>query len=66
MKALKDPILLALAAATLAYAAFADQYYLFSGTDPSYTQTNIDLATYRTKLKNRSANDGPPPYAHCP
>lgn len=29
MKALKDPILLALAAATLAYAAFADQYYLF-------------------------------------
>jgi len=44
----------------------ADQYYLGSGTDPSYTQTNIDLATYRTKLKNRSANDGPPPYAHCP
>ena len=29
MKTLRYPILLALAAATLAYAAFADQYYLF-------------------------------------
>ena len=29
MKAFRDPILMALAAASLAYAAFANQYYLF-------------------------------------
>jgi hypothetical protein len=45
----------------------ADIYYLWgNSTDPAYTQTNIDLATYRTALKNRSANIGPPPYANCP
>jgi hypothetical protein len=45
----------------------ADIYYLWTNsTDPTYTQTNADLATYRTALKNRSANDGPPPYANCP
>jgi len=35
-------------------------------TDPGYTKTKIDLQTYRTALKVRSANDGPPPYANCP
>ena len=45
-------------------ATSADDYY-WGSTDPSYTQTNIDLATYRTALKNRSANIGPPPY-NCP
>jgi Glutaminase len=36
-------------------------------TDPTYTQTNIVLATYRLQLKNRSLSAvGPPPYAFCP
>jgi hypothetical protein len=35
-------------------------------TDPTYTQTNIDLATYRNRLRLRSAGaDGPPPYIKC-
>jgi hypothetical protein len=50
--------------ATLTHTS-ADDYY-WGSTDPSYTQTNIDLQTYRTALKNRSANIGPPPYANCP
>ena len=34
-------------------------------TDPSYYWTNIDLATYRLALYNRSIQVGPPPYV-CP
>jgi hypothetical protein len=51
--------------ATLTYTAAADYYW--GSTDPGYTQTNIDLATYRLALQNRSNGpDGPPPYANCP
>lgn len=36
-------------------------------TDPTYSQTNQVLATYRLQLKNRSLGPGgPPPYAACP
>ena len=36
-------------------------------TDPTYTQTNSVLATYRAQLQARSLGpDGPPPYAACP
>ena len=35
-------------------------------TDPTYAQTNVDLATYRNLLRLRSAGaDGPPPYFAC-
>jgi hypothetical protein len=34
-------------------------------TDPTYTQTNTDLARYRLQLYCRSLNMGPPPYANC-
>jgi hypothetical protein len=35
-------------------------------TDPTYSQTNFVLNTYRLQLKNRSLNFAPPPYANCP
>ncbi len=35
-------------------------------TDPNYVGTNYNLAIYRLKLKNRSLQFGPPPYANCP
>ena len=35
-------------------------------TDPTYTQTNQVLDTYRAQLLLRSTQDGPPPYANCP
>ncbi|MFE6922020.1 protein-glutamine glutaminase family protein [Nocardia sp. NPDC057663] len=35
-------------------------------TDPSYTQTNTDLARFRLALQLRTTEFGPPPYAHCP
>ena len=35
-------------------------------TDPTYTQTNTVLATYRLQLQVRSLTVGPPPYAACP
>jgi hypothetical protein len=35
-------------------------------TDPTYSQTNFVLSTYRLQLKNRSLTVGPPPYANCP
>ncbi|MGH7540848.1 MAG: protein-glutamine glutaminase family protein [Gemmatimonadota bacterium] len=45
-------------------------YRSFNGsttTDPTYSQTNQVLATYRLQLKNRSLGPhGPPPYATCP
>ena len=46
-------------------------FYRSSGgsttTDPTYTQTNQVLATYRAALLNRSLSAvGPPPYANCP
>jgi len=49
-------------------ATSASIFMLFGmSTDPAYTQTNIDLATYRMYLLNRSLGpDGPPPYANCP
>lgn len=34
--------------------------------DPDYTSTNQALASFRLALKNRSVQQGPPPYAHCP
>lgn len=45
----------------------ADIFYLFGGaTDPTYSQTNTVLNTYRNKLKLRSVGpDGPPPYTNC-
>jgi len=43
-----------------------EQYGPNGGTDPAYSQTNIDLATYRTALLSRSLQAGPPPYANCP
>jgi hypothetical protein len=50
--------------ATLTHTAASDYYW--GSTDPTYTQTNADLATYRLALKNRSIQAGPPPYANCP
>ena len=42
-------------------------FYLWGNvTDPSYTQTNQVLATYRLRLQLRSIQVGPPPYANCP
>ncbi len=34
-------------------------------TDPTYTNTNAVLTTYRNELKLRSASQGPPPYFAC-
>jgi Glutaminase len=45
----------------------ADIFYLWGNqTDPTYTQTNQVLATYRLALQNRALSIGPPPYANCP
>lgn len=33
--------------------------------DPTYTQTNAVLATYRAQLQSRSTSEGPPPYPAC-
>lgn len=45
----------------------ASIYYLWgSVTDPTYAQTNQDLAFYRLQLQNRAIQQGPPPYANCP
>lgn len=35
-------------------------------TDPTYVETNTDLAAYRLRLQNRVIQHGPPPYANCP
>jgi Glutaminase len=44
----------------------ADQYGLNGGTDPTYSQTAIELVDYRNHLKLRSVGpDGPPPYTNC-
>jgi hypothetical protein len=37
-----------------------------SVTDPTYTETNDVLFTYRLQLQSRAAQFGPPPYANCP
>lgn len=50
--------------ATLTHTDASDYYW--GSTDPTYAQTNADLATYRLALKNRSLQVGPPPYANCP
>ncbi|MFY7974851.1 MAG: protein-glutamine glutaminase family protein [Rubrivivax sp.] len=34
--------------------------------DPGYTMTQQHLIEYRTELRLRSINQGPPPYANCP
>jgi Glutaminase len=52
-------------AATLTDSA-ASQFQLGGATDPTYSQTNIVLATYRLKLQTRALQFGPPPYANCP
>ncbi|MCJ8159461.1 protein-glutamine glutaminase family protein [Sphingomonas sp. LaA6.9] len=45
----------------------ASIFYLWGNvTDPTYTQTNQVLATYRLQLQNRAIQLGAPPYAHCP
>jgi len=43
-------------------------FYLWGSlTDPTFTQTNQVLATYRLQLQLRSQGpSGPPPYANCP
>lgn len=44
----------------------ASQYGPGGGTDPTYSQTQIDLETYRNVLRLRSVGaDGPPPYTAC-
>ena len=50
--------------ATLTDTAASD--FFWGATDPSYTQTNQVLATYRLQLQNRALQQGPPPYANCP
>jgi hypothetical protein len=52
-------------AASLVYTG-PEQFWPSGGTDPTYTETNKYLAFYRTELLNRSIQEGPPPYAHCP
>jgi hypothetical protein len=46
----------------------ASIFYLWSSNpyDPNYTQTNQVLQDHRLYLLNRSLQQGPPPYAHCP
>ncbi|MGA7733513.1 MAG: protein-glutamine glutaminase family protein [Chloroflexia bacterium] len=53
-------------AATLTDSAASIFYLWGNATDPTYTQTNQVLATYRLQLQLRSINQGPPPYANCP
>ena len=43
----------------------ASDYY-WGATDPTYTDTNQYLATYRLQLQTRAVQFGPPPYANCP
>lgn len=50
--------------AALTYTVASD--FLFGQTDPTYSQTNFVLATYRLALQTRAINTGPPPYANCP
>lgn len=53
-------------AATLTITAHT-YYASWHPSDPTYSETNLDLATYRTRLHLRSIGpDGPPPYAACP
>lgn len=52
--------------ATLTYtSASIFKLYYTTTTDPTYTLTDHDLAVYRLKLKLRSNDFGPPPYANC-
>jgi hypothetical protein len=46
----------------------ASVFQLFYGptTDPTYTQTNQDLAFYRLQLQARAVQQGSPPYPYCP
>ena len=53
-------------AATLTDSAAAIFYLWGNVTDPTYSQTNQVLATYRLQLQVRALNLGPPPYAYCP
>lgn len=44
----------------------ASVYRPYGGTDPTYLNTNADLATYRLELHSRAVSPaGPPPY-NCP
>lgn len=40
--------------------------YFWGTTDPTYSQTNVDLQYYRLQLQNRALSMGAPPYAYCP
>ena len=47
----------------------ASVFHLFyppQASDPTYVLTNQVLATYRLAPRNRSINQGAPPYANCP
>ncbi len=44
---------------------FRNQSGSVSQTDPTYTNTNSVLTTYRNNLKLRSASNGPAPYLAC-
>ena len=53
--------------ATLTDADWTIFYLWTNATDPTFTQTDQVLATYRLKLQLRSQSPvGPPPYANCP
>ena len=52
--------------ATLTDTAASIYYRATGATDPTYTDTNLDLAFYRMALLDRSVQFGPPPYADCP
>jgi hypothetical protein len=42
-------------------------YYLWGNvTDPTYSETNYYLDSYRLQLQIRAIQQGPPPYANCP
>jgi hypothetical protein len=42
------------------------QYVRGITTDPTYAETNADLAYWRLQLQARAVQQGPPPYANCP
>ena len=53
--------------ATLTDADWAIFYLWTNATDPTFTQTDQVLTTYRLQLQLRAQSPvGPPPYANCP
>lgn len=51
--------------ATLTYTSAAIFYLFGDVPDPTYSQTNQELATCRYQLIAQSIQSGPPPYANC-